>query len=80
MSKEGQDEWVFDSLVGLLRGPVWNVPILTFIEHKSLSEWTSAKLYQLDGFATTKISQKMAYFQIILYIGTSFNRADVSRG
>ena len=38
MSKEGQDEWVFDSLVGLLRGPVWNVPILTFIEHKSLSE------------------------------------------
>ncbi|XP_069995163.1 cilia- and flagella-associated protein 36-like [Penaeus vannamei] len=28
--------WVFDSLVGFLRGPVWNVPILTFIEHKSL--------------------------------------------
>jgi len=27
---------VFDSLVGFLRGPVWNVPILTFIEHKSL--------------------------------------------
>ena len=23
--------------VGFLRGPVWNVPILTFIEHKSLS-------------------------------------------
>ena len=42
MSKSGggQDEWVFDSLVGLLRGPVWNVPILTFIEHKSLSELT----------------------------------------
>lgn len=33
---EGQDNWVFDSLVGFLRGPVWNVPILTFIEHKSL--------------------------------------------
>eukprot|EP00090_Calanus_glacialis_P025543 TRINITY_DN3994_c0_g1_i2.p1 TRINITY_DN3994_c0_g1~~TRINITY_DN3994_c0_g1_i2.p1 ORF type:complete len:337 (+),score=97.02 TRINITY_DN3994_c0_g1_i2:42-1013(+) len=30
------DNWVFDSLVGFLRGPVWNVPILTFIEHKSL--------------------------------------------
>lgn len=30
--------WVFDSLVGFLRGPVWNVPILTFIEHKSLSK------------------------------------------
>ena len=35
---ESQDEWVFDSLVGFLRGPVWNVPILTFIEHKSLSK------------------------------------------
>lgn len=33
-----EDEWVFDSLVGFLRGPVWNVPILTFIEHKSLSK------------------------------------------
>ncbi|XP_066946316.1 cilia- and flagella-associated protein 36 isoform X2 [Macrobrachium rosenbergii] len=31
-----EDGWVFDSLVGFLRGPVWNVPILTFIEHKSL--------------------------------------------
>ena len=56
MSKEGQDEWVFDSLVGLLRGPVWNVPILTFIEHKSLSEWTSATLCQLDGFVTPRTS------------------------
>ncbi|XP_018008857.1 cilia- and flagella-associated protein 36 [Hyalella azteca] len=32
----GDDSWVFDSLVGFLKGPVWNVPILTFIEHKSL--------------------------------------------
>merc|ERR1712029_875696 len=31
-----EDNWVFDSLVGFLRGPVWNVPILTFIGHKSL--------------------------------------------
>ena len=38
--KESADEWVFDSLVGFLRGPVWNVPILTFIEHKSLSKWS----------------------------------------
>merc|ERR1712012_766086 len=34
--KMADDNWVFDSLVGFLRGPVWNVPILTFIEHKSL--------------------------------------------
>ncbi|XP_053613262.1 cilia- and flagella-associated protein 36 [Plodia interpunctella] len=28
--------WVFDSLVGFLHGPVWNVPLQTFIEEKSL--------------------------------------------
>lgn len=27
---------MLDSLVGFLRGPVWNVPVLTFIEQKSL--------------------------------------------
>ncbi|KAL7632530.1 UNVERIFIED_CONTAM: hypothetical protein RMT77_017147 [Armadillidium vulgare] len=32
----GNDTWVFDSLVAFLRGPVWNVPILTFIENKSI--------------------------------------------
>ncbi|KAF2364319.1 ADP-ribosylation factor-like 2-binding protein domain [Trinorchestia longiramus] len=32
----GDESWVFDSLVGFLKGPVWNVPILTFIENKSL--------------------------------------------
>jgi hypothetical protein len=32
------ESWVLDSLVGFLRGPVWNVPVLTFIEHKSLSK------------------------------------------
>ena len=64
MSKEGQDEWVFDSLVGLLRGPVWNVPILTFIEHKSLSEWTSATLYQLDGFVTPTTLQKLSLLHL----------------
>ena len=37
-SSESDDAWVFDSLVNFLRGPVWNVPILTFIEHKSLSK------------------------------------------
>ena len=35
---EGADAWVFDSLVGFLRGPVWCVPVMTFIEQKSLSK------------------------------------------
>ncbi|XP_054722764.1 cilia- and flagella-associated protein 36-like [Uloborus diversus] len=29
-------EWVFDSLVEFLRGPIWNIPVLTFIEQKSV--------------------------------------------
>lgn len=29
--------WVFDSLVGFLHGPIWNAPLQTFIEEKSLS-------------------------------------------
>ena len=33
-----ETSWVYDSLVGFLAGPVWQVPILTFIENKSLSE------------------------------------------
>ena len=32
------DSWVFDSLVNFLRGPVWCVPVMTFIEQKSLSK------------------------------------------
>lgn len=33
--------WVFDSLVGFLHGPIWNAPLQTFIEEKSLSILTS---------------------------------------
>ena len=36
--EETEDSWVFDSLVGFLRGPVWWVPVMTFIEQKSLSK------------------------------------------
>ncbi|XP_030369998.1 cilia- and flagella-associated protein 36 [Scaptodrosophila lebanonensis] len=31
-----EDSWVFDSLVCFLHGPVWNAPLQTFIEEKSL--------------------------------------------
>ena len=36
--EETEDSWVFDSLVGFLRGPVWCVPVMTFIEQKSLGK------------------------------------------
>lgn len=32
-------EWVFDSLVEFLRGPIWNIPVLTFIEQKSVGKF-----------------------------------------
>ncbi|KAH8251818.1 hypothetical protein KR038_008992 [Drosophila bunnanda] len=31
-----EDSWVFDSLVCFLHGPIWNAPLQTFIEQKSL--------------------------------------------
>ncbi|KAG8233775.1 hypothetical protein J437_LFUL003846 [Ladona fulva] len=31
--------WVFDSLVGFLKGPMWNGPILSFIEQKSICKY-----------------------------------------
>ncbi|KAH8311347.1 hypothetical protein KR044_005731 [Drosophila immigrans] len=31
-----EDSWVFDSLICFLHGPVWNAPLQTFIEQKSL--------------------------------------------
>ncbi|KAF9414052.1 hypothetical protein HW555_007930 [Spodoptera exigua] len=36
MENSDGNAWVFDSLVGFLHGPVWNVPLQTFIEEKSL--------------------------------------------
>ena len=40
MSGAAKDEaFAFESLVGFLKGPVWNIPILTFIENKSLSKY-----------------------------------------
>ncbi|XP_049877475.1 cilia- and flagella-associated protein 36 isoform X2 [Pectinophora gossypiella] len=36
MDNSDNNAWVFDSLVGFLHGPVWNVPLQTFIEEKSL--------------------------------------------
>lgn len=33
-----ENAWVFDSLICFLHGPVWNAPILNFIEEKSISK------------------------------------------
>ncbi|XP_075723166.1 cilia- and flagella-associated protein 36-like isoform X2 [Rhipicephalus microplus] len=35
-SDDDETSWVFESLVGYLRGPAWNIPIITFIEQKSI--------------------------------------------
>lgn len=31
------NSWVFDSLVCFLHGPIWNAPLQTFVEEKSMS-------------------------------------------
>ncbi|CAG2063830.1 unnamed protein product [Timema podura] len=49
-SKEEDCSWVFDSLVGFLQGPVWNAPILTFIEQKSSSSYRKKAGCLLTGF------------------------------
>lgn len=38
-------EWVFDSLVEFLRGPIWNIPVLTFIEQKSVGKFLNIYLF-----------------------------------
>lgn len=40
-SKNDTDDasWVLESLVGFLKGPVWNLSILNFIEQKSVSKY-----------------------------------------
>ncbi len=39
---ENNADWILDSLVAYLRGPIWITPILNFVEQKSV------------GMATTK--------------------------
>ncbi|XP_076360388.1 cilia- and flagella-associated protein 36-like isoform X7 [Tachypleus tridentatus] len=36
MTEKDQANWVFETLVKFLKGAVWNIPILTFIEQKSV--------------------------------------------
>lgn len=38
MAEEDPNSWVFDSLVCFLNGPIWNAPLQSFIEEKSLSK------------------------------------------
>lgn len=40
--------WVFDSLVCFLHGPVWNAPLQTFVEEKSLSIYTQHIIQQFQ--------------------------------
>ena len=40
--KEDELAWIFDSLVDFLCGPLWNIPVMNFIEEKSM-------LFEPDG-------------------------------
>ena len=47
------DSWIYDSLVGFLKGPVWQVPVMSFIEQKSLSKFS---LILQSEFQTLKLN------------------------
>ena len=32
------NEWVLDSLVGFLKGPLWSQPLFSFLDDKSVGE------------------------------------------
>ena len=57
-SANGEDEneqWILDSLVMYLRGPIWNMPILNFIEEKSVSKlWSVTFKIALEFFQLSK--------------------------
>ena len=57
-SANGEDEneqWILDSLVMYLRGPIWNMPILNFIEEKSVSKlWSDTFKIALEFFQLSK--------------------------
>lgn len=40
-------DWILDSLVMYLRGPLWTIPILNFIEQKSVGKLNSFCLFQV---------------------------------
>ena len=48
-ARDPEDAWIFDSLVGFLRGPVWHVPVMSFIEQKSLSKYFYIKLKYISA-------------------------------
>jgi hypothetical protein len=34
-----ENEWVLDSLVGFLKGPLWTQPLFSFLDEKSVGEF-----------------------------------------
>lgn len=63
MSEES-NAWVFDSLIGFLHGPVWNAPLQTFIEEKSLGNKIN-KWFVCFFFHYVRLSK----YQITLFTG-----------
>lgn len=45
---ENNADWILDSLVAYLRGPIWIMPILNFVEQKSVGELIQLYLIATD--------------------------------
>lgn len=64
MANEEGFSWVFESLVGFLKGPVWEAAVLTFIEKKSVGE---------NNFFIVWLLKKKNLLFIYLYLKTAIN-------
>ena len=66
-ARDPEDAWIFDSLVGFLRGPVWHVPVMSFIEQKSLSKYLTWKIHNFANIKADSL-EELAYVNNVLKI------------
>ena len=69
-ARDPEDAWIFDSLVGFLRGPVWHVPVMSFIEQKSLSKYRT-KHTQYAEMILNKIANLCNYLNLHIFVSLS---------
>ncbi|CAG2103171.1 unnamed protein product [Medioppia subpectinata] len=60
VAKEEEESWVLDSLVGFLRGPVWNLTIQSFIENKSVGKSSSVLFCELKADSVCEVFEDNA--------------------
>ncbi|XP_015790145.1 cilia- and flagella-associated protein 36-like [Tetranychus urticae] len=68
---EAETSWVLDSLVGFLQGPIWNIPINSFIEQRSI---VFEPEYDEEKYKETKDEREAEYRKIFEEYGILVDR------